>query len=172
MTTEEKILLAAYDIRGRVIQRAIEIESLIGLYIAERITKDYDKVTELISLVLAPRVSFENKVQIFDYMVSKYDPKFKEKFPKLLHEMTSICEQRNIYAHYPIVFNETSFHNFENGKVVTFVKLKNTKKENKVKGEPKETILVDPQFQSEDSINDILRDMIKYRDALIELVGD
>lgn len=159
-STEDVILDAAYNIRGRILQRSIEIESLFDLYIAESITSDENKISELICLILAPRVSFEDKRQIFVYLVDMYNPELRKNYPDFAKDLQTICKERNVYAHYPIAFSNDATKCYEDKKVVTFVKLKNSKNQ-----------LVDKHEKSESDINDLLRLMGKYIDAIVKL-GD
>ncbi|HEV8284383.1 MAG TPA: hypothetical protein VGQ09_08735 [Chitinophagaceae bacterium] len=164
-TIEAMVSIAAYDIRGRILQRAVEIESTLDIYISEHFTTDSVKNEELVCLVLSPRVTFENKIQIFRYLVDKYNPEFKNEYKQYFKDLVQLCEERNIFAHYPVDFSEQSIINFRDHKVVTFVKLKNVTQEGDIK-------LVNVRAMPEDAVNTILGQMIKYIQALKKLIGN
>ena len=127
MTTKEKILLDAFNIRGRVIQRAIEIESAIDIYIVEYFSNDLAKQIELRALIVAPRMTFENKFQVFSYLVNKYHPEFESEHKNYKKDITYIIEKRNMFAHFPIDFSDEALKAYEKDGTITFVKLKNSK---------------------------------------------
>jgi hypothetical protein len=123
--SKELIMQNVYATRGRIIQLTIQIETSIDIYISNHFTTDEEKNTELICLILAPRVNFEGKVQVFSYLVDKYHPEFKKEHKGYLKELIDIGEKRNIYAHYPIELSTQSIADFRNDGSFTFVKLKN-----------------------------------------------
>ena len=161
---EAMVSIAAYDIRGRILQRAVEIESIINIYIAEHFTKDKPKNEELICLILSPRVTFENKIQIFKYLVDKYNPEFKESNKQYSKDLTVLCEERNVFAHYPVEFSQKALKNYVDHNVVTFVKLKNVNQSGNAS-------LVNERHMSEESVNAILDKMGKYIILLRKLIG-
>ena len=161
---EAMISIAAYDIRGRILQKAVEIESIINIYIAEHFTKDEAKNEELICLILSPRVTFENKIQIFKYLIDKYNPEFKNANKQYSKDLTDLCEERNIFAHYPVEFSQQSLKNYTDHSVVTFVKLKNVSHEGNAS-------LVNRRELSEAAVNAILDKMTKYIVILRKLIS-
>jgi hypothetical protein len=51
--TEHLLTKAAYESRGRIIQLAIEMESMMEIYIAERFVRTGDKIEELIITIIS-----------------------------------------------------------------------------------------------------------------------
>jgi hypothetical protein len=125
MTAEDRLLDAIYNIRGRVIQRAVEIESVIDIYIAEHFTKDPDKLHEFVSLITS-RTTFDNKLQMFKFLVDKHNKDFVGGFRTYHNEIKKAMEWRNVIAHYPVPFNKNSIEAFDKERIVLFVKLKST----------------------------------------------
>jgi hypothetical protein len=156
------MLIDAYNIRGRIIQRAIEIESTIDIYIVEHFTKDVAKQVELRALVIAPRVSFENKFQIFSYLIQEYNPEFAEANKGYKKDLPYIIEERNAYAHFPIDFSQEALNNYEKDGIITFVKLKNSK----------EFGISTARNTKSDHVNQLLALMNKYAIAIRQLIGD
>ena len=107
----ESILQAAQDSRGRILQHAIDMENIMGIYISEHFTKDKDKVEEFYSLILS-RVSFESKYQAFIYLVRKYSPEFVTNNPDFHKEIIKLIEERNVFAHWPVDFSEQAISDF------------------------------------------------------------
>lgn len=123
--TQREMIVNAKRMRGEVLQRATEIESMLDIYIGEHFTNDPVLVEELLCLIIAPRVSFENKLQVFRYLVDKYNSEFKDSNKGYFNELTELIQERNVFAHYPILFSLPAMHNFDENEVLTFVKLKN-----------------------------------------------
>jgi hypothetical protein len=170
MTTVDAILAATFDIRGRVLQRAIEIETLLDIYISEYFTKEKVKNAELINLLLAPRINFDNKVQIFTYLVDEYAPDFRKAYPKFTTEFKHIIEERNVFAHYPVDFSKESLENYETNKVVTFVKLKYSS-EYKLPDGRKQKSLMGKRPVKEADINHLLQFIESWIKILTSLIN-
>jgi hypothetical protein len=83
MTQEERLYDAIYVIRGRTLQWAVQIESLIDIYKA---------------------------------------------IPNYYTDLQKIIEFRNVVAHLPVPFSEEAFEDFDKKGMVTFAKLKTSKK--------------------------------------------
>jgi len=113
--------------RGTMIQIISEIETMMSIYIAELLTSDKQKTEELICLILAPRVSLEDKRQVFCFLVDQYNPEFKKEHPNHNADLKRFVEQRNIYAHYPVDFSEDAIKKYKDETTFTFVQLKNSK---------------------------------------------
>jgi hypothetical protein len=158
MSTAVKIQEASYKIRGHVLQRAVELESLIDIYIAEHFTKDEIKIVELISLLLAPRITLDNKAQVFIYLIDKYNPDFKKANPKYANVLKKIIEERNVFAHYPVDFSDEALAAYERDATIIFVKLKNSSEYKDAEGE-KIASLAGNKHIKEDSLNKLLRVM-------------
>jgi hypothetical protein len=171
MTTMEAILAATYDIRGRVLQRAIEIETLLDIYISEHFTKDKVKNNELVTLLLAPRISFDNKVQIFTYLVDEYNPEFRKSQPKYTAGLKRIIEERNFFAHLPVDFSKEALSAYEKEGIVTFVKLKNSSDYQLPDGK-KMKALQGKRLLKESDVNKILDLMRRWVLALAALTGE
>ncbi|MDQ3843634.1 MAG: hypothetical protein M3342_06415, partial [Bacteroidota bacterium] len=125
--TQKTILKHICEARGRIIHHAIEVEYLISMYIAQHFTKDEVKAEELIAMILLPRMTFENKLQIFEQLILKYNHEFKTAFPSFRNDINEIIEERNIFAHYPTDFSKEAIEEFEKEGIITLVKLKSSK---------------------------------------------
>ena len=141
----ESILQAAQDSRGRILQHAIDMENIMGIYISEHFTKDKDKVEEFYSLILS-RVSFESKYQAFIYLVRKYSPEFVTNNPDFHKEIIKLIEERNVFAHWPVDYSEQAISDYENEKSVTYVLIQ--KRDNK---------LISRRLMTVEHINDLIK---------------
>jgi hypothetical protein len=128
MNTREKMLHHVYRMRGQVLQFAIEVETSIELYITSHFVDDKEKRGQFIALILAPRVTFNDKFQIFQYLVEKNNPEFKEIAPTYRKDIPEMVERRNWFAHYPVDFSDEAQAAFEKDGTIAFVKLKNSQK--------------------------------------------
>ena len=112
MNTHETMSLYIIRTRGEVLQLAIEIEALLVGYIAKYFVDDEERQIELGNLVLTPRLPFEEKYQVFLFLVNLNTPEFKKAAPEYPQQLKDIIQYRNIFAHNPIGFEpdtETAF---------------------------------------------------------------
>ena len=109
-----------------MLQFAIELENIMGIYIAEHFTKDKDKVEEFFSLILS-RIDFEPKYRTFLYLVEKYNPEFGLKNPEFSKEIKDLIEEKNVFAHWPVDFSEQAISDYENKNSVTYVLIQKRK---------------------------------------------
>lgn len=98
-------------------------------YIANYFIEKTDRVKqeEIITLVLAPRVSYYEKTKIFYFLVNKYHPEFKKKHKGFLDHLAKIAEHRNVFAHYPLHATDESIAKFKKLGAVSFYKFKDSK---------------------------------------------
>jgi hypothetical protein len=138
MTSEEKINnalrldyeQASCSARGHILQRSIDLESNIDFYIAQYFCQKIEKVEEIVTLILSPRMTFENKAQVFRILVNKYNPSFQEAYPKYFNDFLKIMEKRNEFAHFPINVTPESLENFKLNRSIEFIKFKNVSEKN------------------------------------------
>jgi len=159
MTQEERIYDAVYNIRGRVIQWAVQIESIIDLYIAESFISDENKIIEFVSL-FGSRIPFMEKLNIFRHIVDTSRPDFGQAIPNYFNDLKGINEFRNIVAHLPVPFSQNEMDDFDNKGIVTFAKLKTSQKHG----------LASAIHVSEDWINKLLKSMGDYQRELTKLL--
>lgn len=119
------IAKTAYDIRGHILQKSIELEMLIDNYITKHFTSDEIKFTEFVCLILC-RMSFEGKFQAFSFLLDLYNPDFKENNKGYKKEILDIIKKRNEIAHYPIDFSQRAIELFNEKRIVRFMKFKNS----------------------------------------------
>lgn len=124
MSSTKELLQAAMVARGKIIQAAVDLESLMHIYIAKHFADEETKYAELLTLVLAPRVTLNNTFDIFTYLVNTYNPEFKAANKKFTKHIKHIIEERNVYAHYPVDFSDTSKKDFEESGIITFLRYK------------------------------------------------
>jgi hypothetical protein len=132
METLDLLESTAMLFRGSVIQRACELELVIDLYIAQYFTKDNQKIINYLQLI-SPRLTFDSKREIFNFLIKKYNPEFEEQF-KYHADLDKIIKQRNIFAHYVIDKSEFSIKAFEEKREVNFIKLKHGISEQGIEG--------------------------------------
>ena len=114
-------------IRGRVIHACIDIEFMIDGYIAEHFCNTQDKVDELASLILMPRVSWNDKVEIFSVLIEKYNKQFNTSYPDYKKDIIDLIEKRNQFAHFPSNNTIEGIRHFDKTGNIQFLKFKNFK---------------------------------------------
>ena len=110
---EKEIHESLKILRGPIIERAIQIENYIDIFIASRITNDLTKEDEIICVILAT-MSMSTKLKIFGYYVTKYAPNFRAQNPTYYDDLCLLNSQRNRIAHHPGSFTEESLEMFAN----------------------------------------------------------
>ncbi len=106
---------ASATIRGSLLEMLAGFESLIDFYITIHFTghDENDKFEEFLSLIIAPNVTFRNKIEIFRALVDRYHPKFKSNNKQYWKDFLEIIEIRNIVAHYPINTSRSAIDKFK-----------------------------------------------------------
>lgn len=115
-------------------------------------------------LILAPRMEFKPKVEVFRYLVDKYNPEFKESNPRYFTDFVAIVEERNVFAHYPVELSEDALSTFQKDGSLILVQQKN-KKLNK-----KESVLLERTLLTEEGFNTSIKLMFHYINALNNLM--
>jgi hypothetical protein len=80
---------------------------------------------EITTLILAPRVSLENKKQIFQILIERHNPDFKKQYPNYIKDLVTIIEKRNILAHYPLDSSDAALRKYKSSSELYFMKFKN-----------------------------------------------
>lgn len=151
--------------RGIIISAAIEIELLIDVYVTEHFAKSGELNTELYCLILAPRVSAMEKMEVFKYLVNKYSQSFIKSNPINFNEIANLYSERNIFAHYPVDLSDVAKKLFEIDHSITFVRLKNKKENGQVD-------LVKNIVHNEGTIQSILKRMDSIIAVLRKLAAE
>ena len=128
---------SAVIVRGNVLNAVTALEMSIDLYITNYFTNDVDKSEELMNLIISPRMSFENKLQVLMVLIEKHNPKILEENKSMNTDLKGIIEERNILAHYPLDTTIWGLQRYYETSALTFFKFKNVRA-NDVKGEKKE----------------------------------
>jgi hypothetical protein len=82
--------LAIYR-RGTIINETILLERLIDDYIASYFCGEDVKKIELVDLVISTnRMIFENKVQVFKYLVEHHDKELIKKNPDMINDILNV----------------------------------------------------------------------------------
>jgi hypothetical protein len=103
---------------------------MMEIYIAERLSDKEEKVHELINLVIAPRLTFSQKKEVFDFLLEKYHNDFKKEHQAVLSTMTGLIAQRNIFAHWPAEFSQYAVDVYDSRTSITLIRLKNWRDDN------------------------------------------
>jgi len=118
----------ATERRGIFLSKAVILERAIDLYIAGHFCKEEEKKSELLDLIIATkRMIFENKVQVFKVLGERHERGFLHNNPKLINDIISIIEHRNILAHYSQFSGGEALDKFVESGIITFVKFQNTR---------------------------------------------
>ena len=118
---------AAVIVRGNVLNAATALEMSIDLYITTYFTEDLIKSEELMNLIISPRMSFENKVQVLLILLEKHEPQVLEQSKYMSNDLRTIIEERNILAHYPLDSTPSALKNYYETNNLTFFKFKNVR---------------------------------------------
>lgn len=125
--SDQKFIDAICGVRGRFIESCIQLETMMDAYIAQHFCDTNEKVSELAYLVLAPRVSWREKLEIFKVLITKYNKKFEEEYGDFFKDITHIIEHRNVFAHFPADITPDGFKLFKKTGILPFIKFKNQK---------------------------------------------
>jgi hypothetical protein len=119
----------AVKMRGIILGGTIEVERLIDQYLAKYFCPTFEKVNELMELLLCTdRVALDAKRQIFVVILKKHNTDFLLKNPTFLKRLDDLIPHRNIFAHAELMTNhenveqhkeKISFKRYANGKVIT-----------------------------------------------------
>lgn len=152
-------------VRGQVINECILLEYYIDTFITEYFcTNNSTKGSELSTLILAPRVTWLNKFQVFETLLKMHNPEFLDVNKDLSKEITEVIEERNIFAHYPNAFDNNAVNDYKNHGIIVFFKFKNaTEKETKKIG------LLTIFTYSESDIRAIIEKVRRNRDIVKSL---
>jgi hypothetical protein len=111
-------------IRGTIINACINLEIIIDLYISERFADTDEKINELSSLIITPRVTWGEKLNVLKLLMKKYHPKFAEDKKEIFSNIKNIIEHRNVFAHYPINLSEKAIDIYNKEGKILFTKVR------------------------------------------------
>jgi hypothetical protein len=132
---------SAATVRGSVLNNATALEMSIDLYITNYFTNDTDKAEELMNLIISPRMTFENKVQVLMVLIERHNPEILEENKSLRADLKKVIEERNVLAHYPLDRTHSALQTYyQEPHSLTFFKFKNVS-ESDGNGEKKKTKL-------------------------------
>jgi hypothetical protein len=166
MSDQEIISQCAFDIRGRILQLAIEFEKIMEIYIAEHFTNDLSKIQELIVLILAPRMTLSQKREVFYYLVETHNKEFFDKNSVVMGKLNDLVVERNIFAHWPVDFGPEAINIYNKYAAVTFVKFKNMKD-----SVTKESLIGEIRRFTQKDINDKIKLFHDCNAVLRKLIG-
>lgn len=156
----------AARVRGNVLNAACALEMSIDLYITDHFTNDVDKSEELMNLIIAPRMSFENKVQAFFVLLERHNPTILTENPTIKNDIIKqIIEERNVLAHYPLDSTDWGLKRYYDTGDLTFFKFKNVRESNG-EGKPKETKLTNTVIYNMTKAGDLLKLIDKYHEII------
>jgi hypothetical protein len=176
---EQLMTTYAQQIRGKILQRVIEIERMIDYYISSHFTSNDDLIEELLGLIVCP-LSFRTKQQVFQMLLNKHNPQFVEANKLTLTKLESIIKNRNMIAHWAVDFSQNAKKDFVEKELITFVSIKGkeialqTEEEKALKRKATswELRLGEWHTFSESQINnDIVKPMIAFESMLKDLLG-
>jgi hypothetical protein len=121
------IQTAGYLYRGQIINDTIYLERRIDEALTRHFCVDEEKKKELFELIIASeRMTFSNKIQVFEYLFRKHHKAFVEKYPLIFADLKNINEERNIVAHYLLDTSKEGKEAFINNNKFGFVKFRNS----------------------------------------------
>ena len=162
---EELIAKTSYDVRGRILQKMVELEIIFDTYVASHFSGDNnDKFQEFISLMMSGTPLFR-KWAIMYYLLSVHNKEFLLKNKEVItnKKLQDIIEIRNLFAHFPIDFSEDALHNYTNTYSIIFRKFKETR-------ENDTPLLFTNYYLSSVNVNEYLNQIYLYIKLFRELV--
>ncbi len=120
--------VTSYHYRGQILGDTIYLERLLDSVIASHFCPEIDKQKEFYELIIAnERMSFSNKIQVFEYLFKKYHKDFVEKHPTIFADIKNINDERNMVAHFLLDSSPEGIERFNKEGVFGFVKFRNGK---------------------------------------------
>ncbi len=165
--TQEAILEAIRTSRGKILQVAVEMEKMMEIYISERFSSEDEKIQELIMLIIAPRMTLSQKKEVFDFLLEKYHPEFRNANIETLNKIQGLIFQRNVFAHWPVEFSQSAMNTYDTKTAITLVKLKNFRDE-----KTKQLQLGEKFEYNQDKTNEWLNTFIEVNKVLNQLIFD
>lgn len=122
-----EIQTRGYSYRGQIISDLIHLERLIDEALCRQFSSESDKRTELMEVIFGnERMSFDAKIQVFQFMFVKYQKEFLNKFPDMIKEIRAIQAERNIVAHYLLNTSDEGRERIQKDGNIGFVKFRNS----------------------------------------------
>jgi hypothetical protein len=103
MTPEEsEIIQKSIEYRGTILAGCTALEKEIENILCEYFSSDSAKQIDLLLMVL-DRMTFDSKIAVLDLILRKIFPEtFDKKYKKLIAELRSIKDDRNVMAHHVV----------------------------------------------------------------------
>ena len=124
MSTEDRMQLAAINIRGRILEYSVQMENQMDIYIADSYAKDANHSNDMIFMILGSRVTFKSKYEILEYLLIHQEPKVNSKNKKEIQKIKHLIELRNCFSHWPVEYSQPSMQKFEKKDIITFVRIR------------------------------------------------
>ncbi len=121
---EERCIL----FRGRIVHRAIDVETAIELFISTFFCHDKQRQRDFWGLIATAtdRVSFNSKAGILGFILKQYYPEFLVKYPRYLEALNNLIEIRNIVAHRKLDLSDERIEKYDGNKI--YIKWTTTKR--------------------------------------------
>ena len=88
------------DVRGHVIQIAIELEMKINLFLSRHFGRNSKIKDDLFyHLFITNKISFDSKIELLDITIKQYYTGFKKRNPDYCNDLKNIIKARNNFAH-------------------------------------------------------------------------
>ena len=111
-------------VRGTVLNACINLEVVMDLYISERYGDTKDKINELSSFIITPRVTWGEKLNILKLLMAKYHPEFKKEKKEVFICIKNIIEHRTVFAHYPVNLSKKAIKIYNADGKILFTKIR------------------------------------------------
>lgn len=115
-----------YKIRGGFIDASVGLESMMDLYIAEKLCDSPKKIEEMVCIVLA-RTTWREKLEIFIAICGIYDSSFLKAHKGIKERINKIIDLRNNFAHLPADITSDGCKIFYEEQKIRFLKFKSFK---------------------------------------------
>ena len=155
-----KYLNAICEYRGKFIDACIMLEITMDTFISDYFSEGNKKRSELMALVLAPRVSWREKLAVFTVIIEVNHKDFYDKNSTLNTDITDIIEHRNVFAHLPSNLTPNGQKLYNTKGIISFLKLKNARQK-------KDIVLIREPSYTAYEFNELIKAIKHYHNSIL-----
>ena len=163
MDTQERMIKSACLSRGRVVHLVTFTEAMIDYYIAKQFVSGNDNIGRLKVLLLG-EINLGKKSQLFMYFVEKNKAVPEKRLGKLTKDIEGVLNERNLFAHFPLLMSKDAKDTFLKERVLTYQNLRRAK----YNGKSEIGIIYG---YNEDAVNSLIDRIVKLNNELSEITG-
>jgi len=155
ITPEIEAHFSASSARGQILNVIATLETNLDIFLSQHFCGKGNKQEQMLELV-SPRMTFDNKRQILKFLIDNYYTNWGKKYQNFNVDLKEIYDERNVFAHYTMDITKDGIEYATKNNLVCLIKFKNTRTRVEY---------------NEAKINNIMNKIIKYSDAIAELIN-